>query len=112
MSYPPSSTPGAPSTSWTTPERPGTMPVSALVATDETPETPDPIVSPDDVPDVKADIVSATVVGAVAAVEARYHSHQADTYGQGSQLGTVLNLPEVPDAHSKHIGGDGAGYPA
>jgi hypothetical protein len=23
-----------------------------------------------------------------------------------------VNLPEVPTAHSKHVGGDGAGYPS
>lgn len=111
MSYPPNSTPGAPDEAWSTPSRPGTMPVSALVATSETPETPDPIVSPQ-VPDAKADTVSASVAGAVSAAEARFLSHQADTYGQGSELGTVLDLPEVPYAHSKHLGGDDAGYPA
>jgi len=79
------------------------MPVSATVATHESPETPDPVVSPD-VPDVKADNVAASVAGSIASAESWYHSHQADTYGQGSTIGTLLDLPPVPAASSKHTG--------
>lgn len=39
------------------------------------------------------DIVSATVAAAVAAAEARFHEHQSDTYGQGSQIGDPMTLP-------------------
>ena len=58
------------------------------------------------------DIVAADPAGAVANTEARYGELQSDTYGLGSQIGDLLPLPEVPDAHSKHTGGDDAGYPA
>ena len=63
-----------------------------------------PIVSPDDVPDVKADDVAASVAGAMDAAQARYESHQAE-------LGTVMNLPPVVSDWSQHTGGtDAASY--
>lgn len=39
------------------------------------------------------DIVSPTVDGAVAAAGARLAELQADTFGQGSTIGDVLDLP-------------------
>jgi hypothetical protein len=80
------------------------MPVSATVATHETPETPDPIVFPGDADPGGRDTVSATVAGAVANAEARYGELAGDTYGLGSTIGDVMTLPEVPSDHSKHTG--------
>src|SRR5712692_1077425 len=110
MTYPlqPNSTPGAPSTSWTTPERVPTSPVvSGIVPTNEMPETPDPIVSPWG-QDAIADDVSSSVAGAVANAQARYHSHELDTHPQGSQIGAPVDLPLVVSETSKHTGGLGA----
>ena len=105
--------PSAPDSSWTTPARPGTMPVSPTLATHETAETPDPVVSPGlSSQHPQADDVSASVAGSVLAAQARYHAHESDAAPQGSQIGTTVDLPEVPTAHSKHVGGDGAGYPS
>ena len=39
------------------------------------------------------DDVAATVAGAVANAEARYAEHQADTYGQGSTIGDLMQMP-------------------
>lgn len=109
MTYPPNASPGAAEDPWSTPDRPGTMPVTPSLATHETPETPDPVVSPG-AQDAKADDVSASVAGAVAAAQARYTSHQADTYGQGSTIGSLLDLPGVISDTSKHTGSaDAAG---
>jgi hypothetical protein len=108
------SVPGAPDEAWTTPARPGTPPVSPSPATREVAETPDPVYSPGD-PGAKADTVSASVAGAVAAAQARYESHQQDTYAQGSALGVPVDLPPVPCSESKHTGpppADGGGYAA
>ena len=43
------------------------------------------------------DIVSATVAGAVANAEARFGELQGDTYGQGSHIGDLMDLP-IPAA--------------
>jgi hypothetical protein len=58
------------------------------------------------------DDVSASVAGSIANAQARYGEHQRDTYEQGSTVGDLLDLPEVPGQHSKHAGGDDAGYPS
>lgn len=42
------------------------------------------------------DDVSGTVGGAVTAAEARFAEHQADTYGQGSVIGDLMDLPHSP----------------
>jgi hypothetical protein len=44
------------------------------------------------------DDVAATVAGAVASAEARYHELQADTYGQGSTIGDLVDLTPVDSA--------------
>lgn len=97
------SVPGAADDPWSTPARPAPPVVSGIVPTHETPETPDPIVSPG-IAGAKADDVSASVAAAVTAAEARFASHQQDTYDQGSQIGVPLDLPPVPGASSKHTG--------
>ncbi len=73
--------------------------------------TPDSIVSPGS-QDAKADDVAPSVAASVTAAKARYGAHEADTYGLGSVIGTLVDLPEVPAAHSKHVGGDDGGYPS
>jgi hypothetical protein len=42
------------------------------------------------------DIVAGDPAAAVAAAEARLAEMQADTYGQGSTIGDVLDLPHSP----------------
>jgi hypothetical protein len=58
------------------------------------------------------DIVAGSSGSAVAAANARLHELASDTYGQGSRIGDLMDLPPVPGEHSKHAGGDDAGYPA
>jgi hypothetical protein len=106
--------PGADDTPWSTPAATWHSPVvSPSPAGGGTPETPDHIVSPN-VADGTAygDDVASSAGAAVLAAQARYHAHQKDTYGQGSTIGVAMDLPEVPTAHSKHVGGDDAGYPS
>jgi len=57
------------------------------------------------------DDVAGTVAAAQAAAEARFHEHQTDTYGQGSQIGDLMTLPDVVSDHSLTTGGDGVGHP-
>lgn len=106
--------PGAPeSGSWATGIAWHSPVVSPGPAGGGQPETPDPVVSPGlSVAHPQADTVSASAEGSVLAAQARYHSHEQDTYGQGSAIGQLMDLPEVPGAHSKHAGGDGGGYVA
>lgn len=73
---------------------------------------PQPVAFPGDADPGGRDTVAADPAGAVANAEARFGELQGDTYGQGSQIGDALDLPEVPDAHSKHTGGDDSGYAA
>jgi hypothetical protein len=104
--------PGADDTPWSTPAAAWHSPVvSPSPPGGGSPETPDLIVSPG-MTGPRADDVSASVAGAVTAAQGRYHALQADTYDQGSVIGQLMNLPEVPTAHSKHVGGDGDGYPS
>jgi hypothetical protein len=42
------------------------------------------------------DDVAGSVAGSVAASSARWHEHQSDTYGQGSQIGDTMTLPPSP----------------
>lgn len=58
------------------------------------------------------DDVAGDVAGAQASAEARYRGLQADTFGAGSAIGDVLDLPPVPNEHSKHQGGDDSGFAA
>jgi hypothetical protein len=73
---------------------------------------PQPVAFPGDDDPGGRDDVAADPAGAQANAEARFGELQGDTYGLGSVIGDLLDLPEVPDAHSKRIGGDDAGYPA
>ena len=42
------------------------------------------------------DDVADNVAGAVANAGARWHEHQSDTYGQGSQIGDLMTFPDSP----------------
>ncbi len=42
------------------------------------------------------DDVAGSVAGAVANAGARWHEHQGDTYGQGSQIGDLMTFPPSP----------------
>ena len=55
------------------------------------------------------DVVAGSSLSAVTAANARLTELRADTYGQGSQIGDSLTLPETNE-HSKHQGGDDEGY--
>src|SRR5260370_40298773 len=57
---------------------------------------PDPVEAMGDADAGGRDDVSATVAGAVAAANARWHEHQADTYGTGSALRDPVNFPASP----------------
>ena len=56
----------------------------------------DPIAFPGDADAGGRDDVSSTVAGAVANAQARYHEHQSDTYGMGSTIGDLIDLPPTP----------------
>ena len=57
------------------------------------------------------DSIAGDPAAAVAAAMARREELASDTYGQGSVIGDLMDLPPVPDASSKHTG-PVAGYPA
>lgn len=58
------------------------------------------------------DGVAGDVAGAVAAAMDRRSGLAGDTFGAGSTIGDLMDLPPVPDQGSKHAGGDDAGYAA
>ena len=55
------------------------------------------------------DSVAGDPAAAIAAM-ARREELASDTYGQGSTIGDLMDLPPFPDADSKHTG-PVAGYP-
>jgi hypothetical protein len=79
---------------------------------DRPPAGPQPVAFPGDADPGGRDIVAADPAGAVSNAEARFGELQVDTYGLGSHIGDLVDLPEVADAHSKHTGGDDSGYAA
>ncbi len=81
---------------WATGVREGTAPAGAVPATNETPETPDPVVFPGADDPGGRDDVAASVAAAVANAEARYGEHERDTYAQGSTIGDLMTLPPGP----------------
>lgn len=60
------------------------------------PGSPDPVYVGGDADAGGRDIVAGSVDGAVAAAQARFHEHESDTYGQGSQIGDSITLPPPP----------------
>jgi hypothetical protein len=97
-------TPSATPDAWTTPERPGTMPVSPTLATHEVAPGGQHIAFPGDADPGGRDIVAASSAQAMANAEARYGELAGDTYGQGSVIGDLLDLPPVISDMSKHAG--------
>jgi hypothetical protein len=100
--------PGAADEAWSTPARPpcpvvGGVPVSAEVVPGG-----QGIAFTGDADPGGRDTVAASVQEAVANTEARYHELAADTYGAGSQIGDVMDLPPVISDWSKHTAGSDA----
>jgi len=108
--------PGASDTPWSTPASTSASPVvSPSPMTREVASGGQPIAFPGDADPGGRDPVSSSVAGSVANGQARYYELQSDTYGQGSRIGDLLDLPDVPCAYSKHTGpppADGGAYPA
>ena len=79
------------------PVAPGQMPASSWdIQAPYAAGGPQPIQAHGDADAGGRDDVAGDVAGAQAAAEARYHEHQADTYGQGSTIGDVMTLPPSP----------------
>ena len=73
-------------------------------APDRPAASPQPVSFPGAADPGGRDDVAADVAGAVANAEARFGELQSDTYGQGSAIGDLVDLPPGPDASSKHTG--------
>jgi hypothetical protein len=71
-----------------------------------------PVAFPGDADAGGRDDVAGDVAAAVANAQARYGELQGDTYGQGSVIGDLVDLPPVPEQGSKHAGGSDTGYPS
>jgi len=73
----------------TPPSRPDQMPASTWdIQAPYSPGAPQSIVG------ASRDDVAGSVAAAQAAAQARYRSHQQDTYEQGSQIGDAVSLPD------------------
>ena len=92
---------------WATGVREGTAPVGSVPATHANVGTSSITVPGDSDPGGR-DVVADSVAGAVGNTEARYHELQGDTYGAGSTIGDVLDLPPVVSDQSKHTGSPGS----
>lgn len=60
------------------------------------PGSPDPVYVGGDADAGGRDIVAGSVAEAMGNAKARYEEYQADTYGQGSQIGDSIGLPPPP----------------
>jgi hypothetical protein len=60
------------------------------------PGTPGPVYVGGDADAGGRDIVAGSVDGAVANAKARFGELQGDTYGQGSSIGDLVDLPGPP----------------
>jgi hypothetical protein len=67
--------------------------VNAGLVTDYYPGAISPVQVHGDADPGGRDDVSGTVAGAVAAAEARFTEYQSDTFGQGSTIGDLMNVP-------------------
>jgi hypothetical protein len=54
------------------------------------------------------DDVAADSLSAVAKAVGRYRELESDTFGQGSRIGDLMDLPPVVSDMSKHTGSAGA----
>ena len=80
----------------TPPSAPEQMPASGWdIQAPYAPGAPQSILFPGAPDPGGRDDVAGSVAGAQAAAEARYHEHQTDTYGLGSQIGDNIALPTV-----------------
>ena len=96
----------------TPPSPPEQVPASSFdIQAPYMPGLPQPVFTGADADSAGRDDVAGTVAAAQANAEARFHTHQVDTYGQGSQIGDSMTLPDVVSDHSLNTGGDGAGHP-
>lgn len=78
----------------TPPSAPDQMPASTFdIQAPYVPGDPQPIAFHGDADAGGRDDVAATVAASQAAAEARYHEHETDTYGLGSQIGDSVTLP-------------------
>lgn len=66
--------------------------------------SPQPVSFPGDPDPGGRDSVAADVATAKANAMDRRAELQTDTFGQGSTIGDLLDLPPGPDAASKHTG--------
>lgn len=58
------------------------------------------------------DDTAADPAAAQQAAADRAHALESETFGQGSVIGELLELPAVPASGSKHVGGDDSGFAA
>lgn len=78
----------------TPPERPAQMPASAFdIQAPYDAGSLSPIQVHGDADAGGRDDVAGSVAAAQAAAEARYREHQGDTYGQGSTIGDLMQMP-------------------
>ena len=88
------------------PQAPGQMPASSFdIQAPYAAGSPQPISTAGAADAGGRDIVAGTVAGAVAAAEARFGELQGDTYGQGSTIGDLYDLPAASST-----GTTGGGY--
>lgn len=78
------------------PERPDPMPASSWdIQAPYYPGAMSPITVGGDADAGGTDDVAGTVADAVSNAQARYHEHESDTYGLGSQIGDGIELPPI-----------------
>jgi hypothetical protein len=95
--------PAAPDSSWATPAA-SVPPVVGSLPREQAVAGTSPVAFPGDADPGGRDTVAASVAEAVANTEARYHELAGDTYGAGSTIGDVMDLPGVVSDMSKHTG--------
>jgi hypothetical protein len=78
------------------PERPAQMGASGFsIEAPYAPGSPDPVlVGGNDDPGGRDD-VAGSIAAAQASAEARYHEHESDTFGLGSTIGDLVQMPDV-----------------
>jgi hypothetical protein len=100
--------PGAPDEPWSTGVQSASPIVSPSVPTKEVSPGGQHVAFYADADPGGRDIVADSVAGAVSNAEGRYHELASDTYGLGSHIGDLMDLPLVPSDKSKHTGSPGS----
>lgn len=78
------------------PQPPGQMPGSSWdIQAPYAPGSPGPIEAHGDADAGGRDDVAGSVDAAVASAQARYHEHETDTYGLGSTIGDLMQMPST-----------------